>query len=163
MELTAERLREMLKYYPGSGKFMWLKHTSSTGRAYGSAGNINAIGYVRISVDGRSYLAHRLAWLYMTGAWPSELIDHINGDRQDNRFCNLREATVRENQQNIEARAGSLGTYWNKKSQRWAAQIRLGDGRRKGLGLFATQVDAHQAYLKAKAEHHTFSPTPRST
>ena len=89
-ELTAARLRKMLHYDPETGVFtrLW------TGNVTGCP---DAKGYLRIAADGRSYRAHRLAVLYMTGAWPSEQIDHINQVRTDNRWSNLRPATNGEN------------------------------------------------------------------
>lgn len=98
-ELTQKRLKELLRYCPETGVFVWLK---STGRAgIGSiAGNTHVIdGYTQVGIDGTVYRAHRLAFLYMTGVFPVA-VDHINGVRSDNRYLNLREADAMINAQN---------------------------------------------------------------
>src|SRR5690606_29052356 len=107
-----KRLKELVSYDPKSGKFFWLdraREEFSTSQAYGvfisqylgrEAGGKQGGGYLRFSVDGKHYLAHRLAWLYVHGKWPSDQIDHINGDRSDNRIDNLRDVTHAENRRN---------------------------------------------------------------
>lgn len=90
--LTAERLREVLEYDPAIGVFRWLIKPCGQISIGDIAGCRHGEGYVQIRVIGRIYLAHRLAWLYMTGEWPISLIDHRNLDRSDNRWSNLREA-----------------------------------------------------------------------
>ena len=117
----------------------------------------NKLGYILISVDGRQYQAHRLAFLWMTGRLPSQMIDHINGDGKDNRWTNLREASPRVNVQNQRAaRAdnglGLLGVYQNHK--RFMARITTHEKRNKYLGTFDTPEQAHEAYLAAKREYH---------
>src|SRR4029450_2313606 len=99
-ELTAERLRELLDYDPETGDFTW-KVNRRCVRSGSVAGNVNCVdGYCYIGVDARRYHAHRLAWLYIKGAWPNDQIDHINGNKADNRFANLRQATHSQNQAN---------------------------------------------------------------
>jgi hypothetical protein len=97
--LTAERLRELLDYDPETGRFIWRKDhpTAKHIKAGSVAGTKNGRGYWVIGVAGAKYVAHRLAWLYVTGEWPAHLVDHENGDRLDNRFANLREATDSQN------------------------------------------------------------------
>lgn len=97
--LTAERVRAVLKYDAESGDFSWLsgRGMSSPGRP---AGSVNGRGYVAIQVDGRCYLAHRLAWLHVHSAWPSGVIDHVNGKTEDNRLENLRDTSLSENLRN---------------------------------------------------------------
>jgi hypothetical protein len=99
-ELTAARLRELLHYDPETGAWTRLVSTSNhRARVGDNAGGVTGT-YVKIRVDVRQYPAHRLAWLYMTGAWPKHEIDHINGDRLDNRWCNLRPANDAEQARN---------------------------------------------------------------
>ena len=118
-----------------------------------------ADGYrqVALRLDGKQYQlkAHRVAWILAHGAIPHGMqIDHINGIRDDNRLCNLRLVTQRENDQN---RRRARGYSWNKGSSKWEAYIRV-DGVRHHLGLFTTEAAARVAYLKAKARYHPSTP-----
>lgn len=147
--ITAERLRELLDYCPETGVFTW--RVSVGGMKVGArAGCRNNRGYVLIRVDGTIYVAHRLAWLFTTGCWPAEFIDHVNCDRSDNRLVNLREATHAQNQAN--ARLPSNSTVGLKgvtrRKSRWEAQIKY-CGEKKYLGLFDTPEAAHAAYVAA--------------
>lgn len=162
--LTAARLRELLNYDPQSGRFTKRRgnaQRSGDKRPQGSyCGTTDRKGYVVIKVDGGSYKAHRLAWLHVTGEWPANQIDHRNQVKTDNRWANLREATTAQNKQN-QARAyrgnrsGLLGAHFHKRSRKFASSIRV-DGKLKHLGEFDTAEEAHQAYLRAKAELHPF-------
>lgn len=91
-KLTQEVLKSLLYYDPETGIFVWLvtRQRSPAGK---EAGGYDEKGYRRICVNGTKVRAHRLAWLYMTGEWPEDQLDHINGLKDDNRFVNLREAT----------------------------------------------------------------------
>lgn len=92
-DLTAEYLRERIDYNPVTGQFF-----SVQGSRFGEPIGARASnGYIKIGVNKRSYLAHRLAWLYVHGKWPDHTIDHINGNRADNRIENLRDMTLRDN------------------------------------------------------------------
>jgi hypothetical protein len=156
-QLNSEVLRHFLSYDPQTGAFTRAAD-SRRGRAKKGdvAGSIEKTGYRAAHVDGKKYLEHRLAWLYMTGAWPAGQIDHINGVRTDNRWANLREATNGENQQNLKkAKAhnlvGLLGVSRSKK--RFKAEIRL-NGARMHIGTYDTPELAHQAYIARKEAIH---------
>jgi hypothetical protein len=154
--LTAERLREVLEYDPGTGRFTWrIRHRRIGVGA--EAGSIDRRGYVRIRIGGKRYAAHRLAWLYVHAAWPSDQIDHIDGNPRNNRLANLRVATNSQNQGNSRRRrhsaSGFKGAYYHKPSGRWRAAIRK-DGVRIQLGRFDTPEEAHAAYCKAAAALH---------
>jgi citrate synthase len=92
MDLTAEELRRVLHYDPDTGIFTWKVTLSNRNPAGKKAGCIDHYGYIMMSIHGKRYKAHRLAWLYMTGAWPTNQIDHKFNNRSDNRFSELREA-----------------------------------------------------------------------
>lgn len=97
--ITLEFLKSLVSYDPITGLFIWIKARPKT-RCKGIAGYTSPDGYVRIGVNRKYYPAHCLAWFYMTGEWSELIIDHINGIRNDNRWCNLREATVSQNNTN---------------------------------------------------------------
>ena len=162
--LTAERLHELLSYDLETGIFKWKRQRSvPPGK---KAGCPSDNGYIQIKVDSRRRQAHRLAWLYVHGRWPADQIDHINGVRDDNRIANLREANHAENQQNQKLRADNVskqpGVYWDKKNQRWHAQIKV-NKRTFSLGRYTIFADAVAARVKAKAERHSFQPFARET
>jgi hypothetical protein len=155
-KLTPERLREVLEYDPETGVFTWIKRTSIRIVVGKRAGCVNKDNYLTIRVDGEIEYGHRLAWLYMHGVMPASQIDHINGDRLDNRMSNLRLASQAINSQNqrrarSDNDSGLLGV--SKKRGRWIAQI-AADGRRVPLGTYATPDEAHAAYLDAKRRLH---------
>lgn len=107
--LSQEYLKQLIIYYPETGMFVWKNRRSKAAkyRDDNLAGCRGSKGYWRIKIDCIAYSAHRLAWLYMTGRWPKDQIDHINRIRTDNRWCNLREATNIENQRNTGIRTSN--------------------------------------------------------
>lgn len=153
--LTADRLRSLLDYAPETGLFTWRR---SRGRikAGSVAGSLDKEGYVIISIDYKAYKAHRLAWMYTHGAWPLDVIDHLNCDASDNRISNLREANASINAQNQRSarktsRLGVLGVSpWG---ARFRAQIQAG-GQKRLVGVFDTREAAHDAYLQVKRAVH---------
>lgn len=148
MVLSADRLRQVLSYDKATGLFTWLV---SSGRcAKGTrAGSVMGNGYRRIKIDGVDYLEHRLAWLFVTGAWPKDEVDHDNTVRHDNRWSNLREATSSQNKMNSRAR-GRLGVKGVSVHTNglYQAQIKIG-GRTTPLGFYESVEEAHAAYVKA--------------
>lgn len=163
--ITAELLRTLVHYNPNTGEFTRIAHVfSEAGRRSGRSTlgpmmrKPNAVGYIVFSVNRTSVLAHRLAWLYMTGEWPGGVIDHINGNRADNRWENLRPSDATLNQQNQrKAKAGSivdlLGVTLDKESGKYVAQI-THNYKHFHLGRFNTAAEAHAAYLGAKRGIH---------
>lgn len=142
--ITAERLRELVNYNPDTGEFTWAK--SRFGARKGDiCGRINNYGYREIGVDYRLYNAHRLAWLYMTGSFPKAGVDHINRIRNDNRWCNLREANQSQNSANVAIKksntSGHTGVVWDKDRNKWRVQIRI-KGKKTNLGRFDNFDDA---------------------
>ncbi len=152
--LTAERLRELLHYNPETGEFSRRVHLSNRSRASSAVGNKHSSGYIIICVDGSPRRAHRLAWLYVYGEWPNEQIDHINGIRHDNRISNLRDVTAFENKQNrkLPQKPGRmLGAALHKATGRWSSQMTV-NYKKIHLGYFKTEMEAHLAYVAAKAK-----------
>ena len=143
--LTAEYLRSILHYEPETGIFTWKVSTSNRVKVGDVAGCLEGDGYLRIKVQSRKYRAHRLAWLYVYGEWPSLDIDHINRNKADNRISNLREVTNKQNMQNASKRSdntsGHSGVSWHKDSGKWQAQIAF-NYRVIYLGLFESVEDA---------------------
>ena len=157
-QLTADRLRSLLEYDCILGIFTWRLNVGRHGRIkIGTTAATNTSdGYIKIKVDGRSYLAHRLAWLHITGAWPIDNIDHIDGNKKNNAISNLRDVSKSINAQNQRGPMsnnthGFMGVSPNK--NRWSARIKL-DGKHYHLGNFSTPEDAHTAYLDAKRKLH---------
>lgn len=151
MELTANRLREILHYNSETGVFTWIK--APKGRKSGDIAGTKCRGYIRIGIDKKLYAAHRLAWMYKNGIFPCGEIDHINRNRSDNRFLNLRECTRSINCINKShpvGCSGITGVYQVKKTGRWAAVIQT-NGNRARLGTFLTKDEAKSAYEKADA------------
>lgn len=152
--LPVSEVRRLLRYEPETGTFFWRVDTKNT--ATGDvAGCRQSRGYWHIKINRRLYMAHRLAWLYVTGDWPVGHVDHINGDRGDNRFANLRIATNSENARNSKMRinnaCGYKGVHYKKRLNKFVAQIRV-NGRVYHLGVFKTAAEAHAAYCKAATE-----------
>jgi len=150
-------LKEILNYNPSTGLFTW-KTEKRYGIKLNKIAGCNSHGYIAIKVNGKKYAAHRLAWLYVYGKFPNNMIDHINGIRHDNRIENLRDVTSEINQQNqIKPRSKNssnfLGVNFEKNLGKWKAQIQANKVK-KYLGLFETPELAYEAYLIAKRELH---------
>jgi hypothetical protein len=155
--LSAEMLREVLDYDCDTG-FFTAKQASGT-RPKGAIldGCQKGNGYLVIGVCGKQYYAHRLAWLFCNGEWPSGQIDHIDGNRANNAIKNLRDVEQLTNIQNIRKATASnalgvLGvTPWH--GGKFRASIGH-EGQRYHLGLFLSADEAHDAYIQKKRELH---------
>ena len=149
--VTAALVRELLEYDALAGTFTWRSTTRSAGK---QAGTRRSTGYIAISINNRTYYAHRLAWLYVHGAWPDPQIDHINRDKADNRIVNLRVVTSSQNHANraVKTKSGFKGVYPTK-SGKWQVLISV-EGRSWHLGTFSDIEEAKARYLKAAQNHH---------
>ena len=155
--ISATELRALLNYNPTTGVFTWA--TSAGGVLPGSiAGNKNSNGYMVVGLGGVKYRQHRLAWLHTYGEWPIGMIDHVNGDRTDNRISNLRDVSRTINMQNrraasIASASGVLGVYFSRKCGGYMASVTTG-GKKKRRGPYASIERAAAAYLELKRKHH---------
>lgn len=142
---TQEFLKTLLHYDPETGVFRWKANINSRARIGVKAGTINGGGYRQIAYKGKSYRGHRLAWLYMTGEAPEGEIDHIDHNRANNAWSNLRLVSTQENKQNLSMmknnKSGITGVYWKEKSGRWRALIG-GSKNRITLGDYKNLFDA---------------------
>lgn len=163
--LTAEIVGQFLKYDPDTGLLTWLvqhskSHAGQVGRVAGTL--YQRTGYVLIGLTAngvkRIYMAHRLAWLLHTGAWPVGEIDHINRVRSDNRAANLRDVDHFVNMQNEwharkNNRSGLRGAAWLASEGCYRATI-VAKGKTHYLGRYSTAEEAHSAYVAAKLRLH---------
>ena len=162
--LTLERLRELFSYDPETGVFTRLITTSRKSLAGDETrGTYMASSRRRsIYIDGRNYYSYRLAWVHFYGVWPKNLIDHINGNSDDNRIINLRDVDSSINLQNRNQKSGNqsgfLGVHYDKERKTYCAQIELNRNKfnqiRRMKRGFATPELAFQQYLEWKREIH---------
>jgi HNH endonuclease len=150
--ITAARLRELVIYEPETGFFRWKQRSPRSGGGRAHAGEIVhtflKTGYPAMNIDRRVYRQHRLAWLYVQGDWPSPglMVDHTNGIKTDNRWCNLRLASRAQNARNRPHRKDSKMPFkgiFQCTDGKWGAQILL------NLGRYDTPEEAHAAYFAA--------------
>ncbi len=157
--LTAEKARELFRIDPETGKIYWaVAHGRWGARPAGELAGCLRKGYRYINVESDNYFGHQVAWLIEHGEWPAMTLDHINGDRDDNRPQNLRLATAAENNQNQHGvpahnTSGKRGVSWDTDRKKWTAHISV-DGRATNLGRFESKELAAAAYAEARRVHH---------
>ena len=159
--VTQSRLKELLEYDPDTGAFFWKVRKGRNAYPGRPAGTINVRGYVAIMVDQHLFLAHRIAWCYVYGVWPTYLIDHINGSRADNRISNLRDVNCKENLHNSltpqkRSKSRLRGVSYDTRWKKWVARI-YANGVDMHLGAYGTAEEAYAAYLAAKKIHNNFT------
>jgi hypothetical protein len=176
--VSAENLRELLDYDPETGALTWKSRSliwfnSERARSVWNSryagkpafGKTNKEGYFRGSLLGKRYQAHRVAWAIHYGKWPEKQIDHINGDRADNRIANLRDVSRAQNQKNMRLSSantsGVSGIYWCSNAKQWRAVI-TSDGKRHHLGYFHSMSEAISA-RKSAEKRHNFHPNHGET
>jgi hypothetical protein len=156
-QITHEALKYWLEYYAVTGIFRWKNRPAIQITVGDVAGCPTPDGYVLIGIGGILYRANRLAWFYMTGIWPENLIDHKDTNRSNNAWLNLREATYVENSRNTGMRSnntsGVKGVSWHKAARKWSAQINV-CGKKTHLGLFSELEDAERTVVAARNELH---------
>lgn len=140
--LTQERLKELLTYNPDTGVFTWI---DSKNKHREEAGYLNYKGYMLIDIDGKKHRSHRLAFLYMTGSFPKEQVDHINHGKTDNRWSNLRMVSNTENHKNMKMQSnntsGVTGVSWERRRDKWVVRIK-DCGKYLHLGYFEDFFEA---------------------
>lgn len=154
--LTQAELKSQLHYDAEAGLFTWLR-TSNHIKIGSVAGTLDSGGHVQIKILSKLILAHRLAFLYTNGALPVDCVDHINGVRADNRWCNLREANNQQNSYNAALRktstTGVSGVNWCKRDKKFIARCSV-SGKRHLLGYFDNLESAKQARQDFAKLHH---------
>ena len=159
-EVTADYIRSILDYNEQTGLFAWKIQSgrSSVGKLAGTPDK----GYIKIGFGNKIYCAHRLAWIWKNGSWPTGQIDHINGNTSDNRIKNLRDVDCSGNQQNLQGpkkrkrHRGHLGVTWVESRNKWLAQIGI-DGKTYNLGRYKVENEAAAVYQHVKAVLHPCS------
>ena len=155
--MTQSELKELLDYNSDTGIFTWKVNIAKNVKVGHIAGNVKDTGYIRIKINKKMYLAHHLAFLYVFNSIPSNMIDHINGNRADNRLCNLREVTNAENQYNSKINSKNNSGYknvsWNKARNKWIVQLKI-NGKQKFIGYFDDLEFADLVAQEARNKYH---------
>ena len=151
-----EDIREYLRYE--DGKLYWTKKPCNKVSVGDEAGCLcNFSGYILIGFKGTLYRAHRIVWFLVNDQQPTEMLDHINNNKSDNRRENLRAATYRQNNQNRTVSrnnsSGVKGVYWNKKANKWLARLNT-EEKRKSIGYFTDLAEAEKAIKEARQQIH---------
>lgn len=152
--LSIKLLHRTFTYNPQTGSLNWRERDRNLSGVE-AGGTSSPDGYRRIRIGGTIYLAHRIIIAMETGKWPTDQVDHINGDRGDNRIENLRAVSRAENLLNKAQyrtnKSGVSGVHWHKQHRKWAASIQHGNKRRM-LGVFSSFEDACAAREAAQAD-----------
>jgi hypothetical protein len=157
--LTFERLNELLFIDAEKGLFVWKSNTGGRGKKDKEAGTLMSNGYVKIGIDGKEYLAHRIMWLFVHGEYPKTNIDHKDRCRSNNCISNLRLATPKQNAENMFRKSntsGFKGVHFNKrlKSKPWSANI-THCGKTIHIGYFHSAEAASFARKQSENQHYT--------
>lgn len=153
--MDVSELKKLLRYDPQSGSLFW--DAKGRGRIKKKpAGSKLSTGYIGVVIGPKRYLAHRLCWALFYGKWPSDQIDHINGDKTDNRIANLREATNLQNGRNLKISSrntsGVSGVHFDAWAGRWRAAIKV-NGKSINLGRWSDKDDAIRARKEAEIRY----------
>ena len=155
--LSQNELKTWMHYDPCTGVFTWIKKPNKSITIGTKAGSLEPNGYLRTRIHQKALFLHRLAWLYMTGEWPPCACDHINGDKQDNRWSNIRLASGSQNQCNRKKprnnTSGVKGVSWDASRGTWNVSIKI-KGKSINAGRFKTMDQAKEAVKKKREELH---------
>lgn len=156
-DLDVTTLRQIVAYDEEAGQLVWRRTHGKriSGAAVGTT--CSKRGYLRVCIGGAKYALHRLVWLYVHGEWPTDFIDHIDGNTKNNRLGNLREATCAENLWNTRKSkantSGFKGVCWNSRSKSWRAYVSV-NGKQHTIGYFKSKEDAFAARVHAANRMH---------
>jgi len=149
--ITQERLNKLYEYNPDTGLLM--------SRAYNRPIGYDHNGYLVVELEKKHIRIHRIIWMMVHGRWPNPMIDHINGNRRDNRLCNLREVTAKQNAENSLGKGAAIkGVVRTANGKRWKAQI-THNKRTIYLGTFDSPEVAKNVYCKASKVFHSHNPS----
>lgn len=157
LRVPVERLRELLKYDPETGVLRW-RVGYGKAVAGSEAGYLQSARYMTLGIDGEKFRAHRVAWALVYGEWPEHTIDHLDGDRCNNKLANLRCVPQAVNMQNIRKptsrnTSGYLGVYWSDRRGGWMASVTTG-GKQRRWGPYKTRERAYATYVARKRQYH---------
>lgn len=155
--LTQAELKQLLHYDPETGLIYWKIARSNRIKAGQLAGTKDGCGYLGISINRKTYRNHRLIWLYMYGHFPEQVIDHIDGNKLNNKLCNLRHVSQQKNMFNYSGNklntSGWTGVSYDKARNKYAAYIHH-NNKKVNLGRFTTAEEANKVRLQAKNRLH---------
>lgn len=166
--LTQQRLKELLSYDPVTGIFIRKISRQGHAKTGQKAGTPTPMGYIAIGVDGKRYMAHRLAWLYMEGYIPDSSVglDHIDRVKNNNKFNNLRMVSQSCNLKNASLSSkntsGIKGVSWSKSKGKWESYIKV-NYKRKYLGRYDELIDAAKARWEAEKKYNFITCDTDST
>jgi hypothetical protein len=153
-----DKIKDYLRYNPDTGIFYWKVKRNNRTLKDSVAGSLDITeGYIKIKVDNKSYKAHRLAYLLMNGTFPKECVDHINNNKSDNRWCNLRLCCSSKNQMNVllskNNTSGIKGVHWKKQLNKWGVSIAI-NYKKFHIGYYEDIEDARIAIEAARKKYH---------
>lgn len=158
MKLTQDRLKELIDYNPETGIFLWKVDRTNKTKKGMFAGRLNKkSGYWQIGIDSNNYYAHRLAFLFIDGYLPENGLDHIDRDKLNNKWNNLRETSTICNMRNRNIfknnKSGITGIHWHKSTNKWYSKI-TALGKQICLGVFDNLIDAARARWEAEIKYN---------
>lgn len=157
--MTDDLIKEYINYNPETGDLVWVKRPANRVCIGDKVKSVDAYGYLSVAFRGKVWKAHRLAWFLYYGTLPNGDVDHINGDRLDNRISNLREASRVENLRNMAVSGKGLSKYKgvSKSGNSWTAQITL-NNKKIHIGCYKSEEEAALAYnIKAEKLYGKFA------
>ena len=155
--IDQETVKKLFHYDAESGMLLWRYGNGRNVKPWQEAKASNGHGYYAAKINGKTYLVHRLIWLYVHGSFPNKYIDHKNKIRNDNRLCNLRDVNTTDNAQNISLpshnKSGHIGVSWFELQKKWTVYIKV-DKKNKWLGCYKNLDDAIAARKSGEKQYY---------